>query len=269
MPFMEQLLRRGLPVSRADLERQVRAAEATVRPNLDMEPTGYLHHLVQALEREQSSLRGVASAALGANPLALFFIPLLLGAALLLAGRRGRMARAPAALCAGLGSITCQVILLFAYQVAHGQLYEGLGVILALFMVGMALGAALDGRGGEGLLRSRLTLAAACLLPAALALLLCWPTPPPPRLAFIALALCSGLVNGALFPLLVRAMGRRGGASLAGKVYGLDLAGASLGAALVGPLLVASLGLRSSCLWLALLSLACYLPLLRRGQSTV
>ncbi len=167
------------------------------------------------------------------------------------AGLAGLALRAPAqrealalAALAGAGGMLLQASLLLAFQARHGVLYQDLGLLLTLFMGGMAGGAALRTPRPGPLLAGLAGLALASALAVSHPARLPW--------ALVAgLLALSGATGGALFG----TAGRLAPAG-SGPLYAADLAGGCAGALLAGlglpfvslpagPLLVAGLALEA------------------------
>ncbi len=152
----------------------------------------------------------------------------------------------------GLSTMAMQVALLFAFQSLYGFVYEMLGLIVAIFMAGLAAGTALPQarvkqRASLGLLAcvqgaiALFALLIALLLPLTAALT----SASAVFLCFAALTFTGGLLNGVDFPLTAaafRAANQRPERS-AGLVYGIELFGACAGAALASVLIAPILGI--------------------------
>ncbi|MBM4038592.1 MAG: hypothetical protein FJ290_08770, partial [Planctomycetes bacterium] len=212
-----------IPISQVDsLRRTLDAVEAPV--NSDARPITYQFALLvwnQVVSGDASAqdpgLRGGTNALFRAAlsfrfPHGLALPALVLAPGLLLfARRRGGASRAygllAVAAATGLFGMASEIILIYAFQSTYGYAYAEVGLLVAAFMVGLALGARAAGR-WEGrpsvLLGIVTTMAAYCLLlPLALSGLaavdastLLYPT-------FIALVFAAGFLDGATFPPLV------------------------------------------------------------------
>jgi spermidine synthase len=159
----------------------------------------------------------------------------------------------------GLSTMTMQVALLFSFQSIYGFIYETIGLIVALFMFGLAAGALLaHWRIADK--SNLLTLALIQLAMALLAFLMALAIPksaaissPAAVLAFFSImTFTAGLINGIDFPVAAAcSMARTGSAEQsAGKVYGIELIGACFGAALASVLVAPVLGI-TMCFYLA------------------
>jgi len=209
---------------------------------------------------------------------ALLVLPALVFAVVGRLRRGGRGALGPAygilatAFATGLFGMAAEIILLYAFQAVHGYAYAQVGLIVASFMVGLALGARVGTRWERraGFLAFVVgAMAVYCvLLPLALRGLaaagsVVWGLLAVP---FFVLVFVAGFLDGATFPALVGSMRGLGFQRPGAWVYAADLTGAGLGALATGALLVPVLG---NVLALALVAailaaaLAALLPALR------
>jgi len=183
-----------------------------------------------------------------------------------------------AVLGSGFAGMAVELSVLLAFQSVCGYLYQWLGLLIAAFMAGLALGSWCF----AGLLdRLRHGYRAFFLLDAALAGLLLfftWALPAShllfvertdlghvPQVLFLILNLLAGLLVGSEFPLAVRealVRGGKGGAEAAGKLYALDLAGAWLGTFLASLVLIPLLGMGGTLAFAAALKGGCLVLLL-------
>jgi spermidine synthase len=250
-----------------EVQRELEATTG-VRLNRDLTPICYYYDLALWLSRFYPNLRG----ALGStNPINLRWVvaPLALGV-VWVRWRRGLAV--PVAMAAiGLGGMTLELVILFAFQVLHGYLYAEVSLILTAFMAGLWLGAV----GSNWLLsrwpsspekRARLALIGIQLVIAlysvAFVVILRWSIPAP-ALVFPLLALLAGVLGGMAFPLAVVLVRRRGSAGrVAGMLYGADLVGGCFGALLGAVLFIPVLGIPVTCVVVALVALAGLLALL-------
>jgi spermidine synthase len=208
-------------------------------------------------------------------------LPLCLVAALLalvgglLAGSATRAA--PAALCAsGFAGMGLEVVLLIAFQVIYGYVYQQIGLIVTGFMAGAAAGAAWSRRQrrfGAATLLFRLD----ALLSAAGFLLIpllqslnatdsnvVQAVAPP--VIFPLLNGVIGFLVGAQFPPAARVMFSTV-EETAGSLYAFDLLGACLGALVVGTFCVPLMGISATCVLLGGVKLLSAAALRRRALS--
>jgi spermidine synthase len=222
--------------------RKMVAARAD--PNRDFRPGSYYAHLRYWLSQFGSGM---------------LFPALLVAALLILVG--GLLAGAPrrpvsAALCAsGFAGMGLGVVLLIAFQVCYGYVYQQVGLIITGFMVGAAVGAAWSVRSGVDASRlmfrldALLAVAAFLLVPLLLGLrasessFLQTVSPP---LIFPLLNGIVGFLAGAQFPPAAK-LSFRGVEETAGNLYAVDLLGACLGALLVSAFCVPLVGIAATC----------------------
>jgi spermidine synthase len=154
-----------------------------------------------------------------------------------------------AATSTGFAGMVMSVVLILAFQVQYGDVYQYVGVLTALFMLGAAAGSAWAASRGAGPLPA---IESALLLTLLLAYGCgVWGPPADVWLGLIfSFMVLTGIMTGAQYPVLVaRLRVAHGGIGApAGKVYVLDLAGAILGAALAGIVLVPTIGLAGTIL---------------------
>jgi len=168
--------------------------------------------------------------------------------------RRKKLMLAVIMVVGGLASMSAVLLILLNFQVTFGSIYEMVGAVVALNMLGLAGGAYLIGKvGREGnemvLLRwSVLSVVAflVALTPIMSAL---------SNLRFLVLTLLlvflAGGITGALYSSINRIFSRD--SDSAGSVYALDVFGASLGSLLVFSILLPVLGSHGTCILLAVL----------------
>ena len=241
----------------ADMERAV-AVPAAI--NRDLNPVLYFYHLQYWLG--QFPLRwGIGEA----------------GLLLLLAGYLARLRAAPLAVFAsGFTASALEVVLLLAYQVLHGLLYHRVGLLVALFMAGLAVGSlGMNGRlarmhpgarASDGLACRQTTnarrrgLAGVALILAGLAALMPLMLGQLPvaregriweavfELAIPALTFLIAMLVGWEFP-LANSLATKPGKEFASRLYTADFVGAALGAWLASTWLIPWLGVGPVC-WL-------------------
>jgi len=241
----------------ADLDRAV-AQPAEI--NTDFNPALYYYHLRHWLSQftvwtvlpSGRMLGGVLLALLAAYLVGLRAVPRVIFAA-------------------GFAAAALEVVLLLGFQVLYGSLYRQVGLVVTVFMAGLAAGAwranhRLDHAASVRLAPVRLLLLLSGAI-AVLAALLPFILPQLGRLdAFTGSALSGqGIVLlltfllaalvGGQFP-LAGATGSGEAAATAARLYTADLVGAALGALLVSTLLIPLLGVTAVCLLTAALNLA-------------
>jgi len=162
-----------------------------------------------------------------------------------------------AAFATGFSTMALQIALIFSFQSIYGFVFELVGLIVALFMGGLALGAILTHRrlvprASPGLLARFQLVAAlwagavALLLPAAAAV----QSPAAVFVLFSAITVTAGIISGVNFPLSSACylrLTRRSDATAA-SVYSAELFGAFLGAILSSAVVAPVLGILYCCL---------------------
>ncbi len=201
--------------------------------------------------------------------LPVFLVPLLVFVATRLAWRATTVTQRPqsvfdgSVLLAVFGSaaVCVEIALLVAFQNRFGHLFVSVGLLAALFMLGLALGAA----GGAAMLRRMdHTSHGAAHLVGALGVAMCLALPvaidglihapdATAMAAYHALLLLTGAVCGTAFPCAshyVEIGGHRAG-QIAGLLESVDHWGGALGAAIVGTAVIPILGISATCSLLA------------------
>ena len=169
----------------------------------------------------------------------------------------------------GLSGISLEILIILAFQVFFGYLYYKIGLLLALFMLGLAGGSFIFSyhpKSSDSKLKTLITfqsiLACFCL---ALPLVFIHLHNLPPsgyenffsREVFSLLSLLAGFIGGTHFPLANRLLleGQNRVGPVAGLIYGVDLFGSFLGGLLMGLVMIPSAGILQTPIILALLNL--------------
>jgi spermidine synthase len=174
----------------------------------------------------------------------------------------------------GLTEISLEILIIFAFQLFFGYVYYKIGLLLALFMVGLAAGSitlSYYPRRRSSQIRALVTfqtiLACFCL---ALAMVIVYFHNSPTlnlhhfvyRETFSFMSFAAGFIGGTHFPLANRLLlteqtrvGR-----VAGLIYAVDLLGSFLGCLLVGLVLIPSVGILQTLILLALVNISAILP---------
>jgi spermidine synthase len=158
----------------------------------------------------------------------------------------------------GIAAMAIEIILIFGFQNLFGYVYQKIGAIVALFMIGLALGSAgmnwfavRRERGGLGCLALLEGLVAlfAVGIPVMIRFLAPEMGPLLMEPFFYSLVMVGGLLTGAEFPLGVRLYFTTGAGEgrTGGIVDALDHMGATVGSLLTGVFLVPLLGIVQSC----------------------
>jgi spermidine synthase len=182
----------------------------------------------------------------------------------------------------GLTGISLEILIVFAFQVFFGYVYYQIGILLALFMVGLAMGSftfSYYPRNRPLQIRTLVTfqfvLACFCL---GLAFIFVhysrWLSFGHHeflyREVFSVVSLVAGFLGGVHFPLanriLLEELLQVG--PIAGLLYGVDLLGSFLGCLLAGLVFIPSLGIYQTLFILALLNLTAILPFITAILST-
>jgi spermidine synthase len=217
----------------ADMQRAT-AAPATV--NTDFNPVLYYYHLRHWMSQFRERY-------------GLWAIVLVSGFAAYLARTRA----VPFAIFAsGFAASALEVVLLLGFQILCGSVYRQVGVIITMFMAGLAVGASAATRYRP--IGNRIPLAGlalgiallAAILPAGLKSLEHAPVPII-QAAIALLTLVLACMVGMEFPLATRTS-FRDVAGTASRLYTADFTGACLGALLASTLLIPLLGVTATCL---------------------
>ncbi len=163
----------------------------------------------------------------------------------------------------GLSTMILQIALIFSFQSIYGFIYEMVGLIVAIFMAGLAIGTAITHRYVANKANTN-TLAAVQFAIAALACLIAVLLPRAAAIEsaaivfmlFSVLTFVSGLLNGLDFPLAAEcfmALNRQAERS-AGTVYGIELFGACLGAIVASAVVAPIMGIIACCLLAAIVN---------------
>jgi spermidine synthase len=148
----------------------------------------------------------------------------------------------------GFVASSIEILLLMALQVLYGYVYQMLGVIVALFMAGLAVGAHLAGKlfrqpGSRIFIGIQLGIAAYCFLIPFILILLKSVSDLPPLVNAVLFLLTFGIAGLIGLEFSVGAMLRRDAAQrVASELYGMDLIGSALGALLAGTYLIPVFG---------------------------
>ncbi|MCL5981013.1 MAG: fused MFS/spermidine synthase [Firmicutes bacterium] len=248
-------------------EKELPPVEQRYFINSDFRPIGYFYTLMFWEDLTRAGRGEIFEWLLHVKAwwlLPLLGLPLLVALKLRMAARRGgkRADTHFAVLClvfmTGLSAMVLQIALLSSFQSIFGFIYETVGLIMAFFMCGLALGASFTNRYGADKATIKI-LAGVQLLSALWAGLMALVLPgaaavPSPAMVFVlfsALTLATGLVNGINFPLSAACyltLSRQAEKS-AGTAYGVELLGACIGAVLASVVLVPIFGIMASCLF--------------------
>jgi spermidine synthase len=256
-----------MPDRLADMQRAV-AQSASV--NRDFEPILYFYHLRHWMSQFKMQMGWLAVvAALGLVAYLIHLKPV--GVAIFSSGFAGS---------------ALSVVLLLGFQVLCGSVYRQVGVIVTVFMAGLAAGAwwanrsdgwkcfqvsdyitGINVRFDVNTARHRLGMLACLILVVALVLpdALRWMGKMPVLVMQTGVALLSfvlAMLVGMEFPTATQVK-YEGGATTASRLYTADFVGACLGALLASTLLLPLLGVTGTCLVVAVLNLVATMLLFR------
>ncbi len=176
----------------------------------------------------------------------------------------------------GLSTMALQIALLFSFQSVYGFVYELVGLIVAVFMCGLALGSLFTHlrvahKADTGTLAAvQLWIALlAGLIALVLARAVAVESPSVVFLLFSGLTFVSGLINGVDFPLSAACYMTLTGdpEKSAGTVYGMELFGACVGAALASVVVAPVLGIIACCILAGLANGTAFVVLRICGRS--
>jgi spermidine synthase len=278
--FVPQLFAILFPPERVTSQESALQEAAERYPaSRDERPVSFLHALALRQQQAASVFAPLFGRAARAAPLAIASLALLPSLLILarLGLRRRRTGAYPLAAIHALAvtggcGMAWSLLVLFSYQTRAGALYGRIGLLAALFMLGLACGGFVLARGAE-LDHARahrwLTAVAggafvfALLVPGALRLLGSPALSRPGLLTLLhgALLLIAGVVTGALFPVAAGVLlaAKRGVRSTASSVEAADHAGAAIAALAGGVLFIPVLGLTGSAWLLVVLQIAALL----------
>ncbi len=256
--FSHFLFEQIFPQERVQNLKSVLDKKGKERLNTDLHPVSYFYNLILWGRFSGSSLSGLLGF-LTRIPRIWFYSPLILALAFIVVFRRREQVRSSVLFTigtTGFYGLSLEIILLFLFQNLYGYVYQKIGLMVALFMFGLALGGALANRILKGphknLLRSLLWSEGAILF---LTLLTPWLT----RISGLTgmsaewmiylMMIIIGVTAGFQFPMVseVCIKGGMGQAKAASSIDSRDHSGACIGALLTGILFVPLLGIAGSC----------------------
>ncbi len=262
-PEAAPLLPPSMP-EQEELERELPPVVERYFINSDIRPIGYVHTLAYWNTLTRGTGDRLFRWSLRVQPwwiLPPVVIVVLVTAGLRLFRSEGRAASLRfavlfAVFTTGLSTMALQVALLMVFQSVFGYVYEMIGLIVAGFMTGLALGALAARRfvrkpDDIRVLRAVQLVIALCAVLIGLALpgLTAVTSRVLLPVLFLALTVFAGVLNGFDFPLTSACRHRTGGDpdSAAGLVYGIELLGACVGAVLASVAVAPVLGIVACC----------------------
>ncbi len=268
------------PVTKQEkAEKSLPSVESAYFINSDFRPIGYFYTLMFWDEITRSRQNNVLDFLLRVKPwwiIPLMTLPVIFTVCLKMISKNSRR-RSDAgfailftAFTTGFSTMVLQVALLFSFQSIYGFIYETIGLIVAMFMMGLATGALVAQRSVKD--KSNLNTLAlvqvvmavtagamAVIIPLAAGL----KSPAVIFMLFSGLTFTAGFVNGFDFPLTTSCymyLGK-GPERSAGSIYGTELMGACLGAVLAGAFVAPVLGIMACCILAALAGAASFATL--------
>jgi len=244
--------------------REELEAAPSGRINRDLSPALLSHVLAHRNAEVQPGWRKVAlfleriDAGVLLTALILLNFPLAAGLA---AGGGGRSrALGYAIFTTGFAGMAVEMIVILSFQAVYGFLYQWIGILMAGFMAGLAVGAWWMTRALAGMVHGYRTFFLLEVAQAVVLFLAAWGLSPgnisylreagfaeAPAGFLLGVNLLMGILVGCEFPLAAGESGRDPGLPMvpvAGRLYALDLAGAWLGTFLAAVLLIPLLGFR-------------------------
>lgn len=258
------------------LEKSVRDAYASARINRDFKPIGYFYDMVlwSARLAHSSRLKDFFKKMSRLNPGAVAggILAVFAGLALFrrLSGRPKDMAVVLSIGTTGFSTMLLQVVIIIAFQVMFGYVYQKIGLIFASFMLGLAGGSLtavkLIEKGGDIPPIYWKTQLALCAYSFALPFIFRHPLSG--EMIFSVLPAAAGFIGGMQFPLANRICAQNGKDT--GKIgrllYGVDLIGACAGALVTSAFFIPVFGIGATCYLTGLLN-ALVLGLLLSGDQ--
>ncbi|MBI5023518.1 MAG: fused MFS/spermidine synthase [Candidatus Omnitrophica bacterium] len=253
------------------------------RLNTDLNPVGYYYNLVLWATHFTEISREILKKTEWVQLKYLLWAPLLLFIISFPFCRRGlSCAVTTSIITTGFSEIVFQLIIILSFQVLYGYVYYKLGLIMASFMTGLALGSFLatrllrDPAPGAGKIFSiyRYTQTGICLYPflLPLAFLFVQRGAAPGQAVLLetvysVLPVVAGLIGGLQYPLANfllssrRSFHDRQFSRTAGQLYAADTWGAALGAILTGVIFIPILGISGVVVLCGVMNLAVLLML--------
>lgn len=250
-------------------EDRIAAAEQVVSErtalNKDFHPSAYYAHLQYWLSRVGATMWLPG----------LLVVGIVIAILALLAVSKNRAVSA-ALSGSGFAGMGLEVVLLIAFQVCYGYVYEQLALIVTAFLLGAAAGALWSRNKGdrarEVFFRLDALFAVSAFLMAPLLVGIdrfweMWNHPAIPAVMFALLTGWVGFLAGGQFPLAAKLVFREV-EKTAGHLYAVDLLGACLGAILITAFSIPILGITTTCYLIGGIKLASALALRFENFST-
>jgi len=237
------------------------AQTGTVKLNTDLQPVTYFYNLVLWDIMAGSAVLAPVLLWLReqGQPMLLAIMTALVLAGVVLCRARGErfVYRTVVLLIITTGAavMALEIVLVYQFQNAFGYVYEKIGAIVALCMVGLACGAGIARRmlrwcaNNVRALRNAMLVVAGLLMTVALLTPLLVSTSSGNQYVYCCLVFLLGLLGGAQFPCACQMLVARGwhSSSVAGWLNAGDHLGACCGAVLTGTILMPVLGVAATC----------------------
>ncbi|MGR3218252.1 MAG: spermine/spermidine synthase domain-containing protein [Candidatus Anammoxibacter sp.] len=184
--------------------------------------------------------------------LPLLFVTFTILVSLMLFKGIGEYALIGAIYTSGFSGMGLQVILLMAFQISHGYLYNYLSVMITAFFIGGFIGAALFSKIGFQEKRHFLFLESMLVL-------LCFATPviflstTMPPFIFTLFNLFAGFIVGAEFIFVSNFFKKEDAKNVSAYLFVFDFLGSSLGAFVIGSFVIPWVGVKESCFILGII----------------
>ena len=237
-----------------------------IRINRDLEPSGLFYDISLWSALVSPRFEGILGL-MGRAELWHFLIPLAIFPVAFLALRRwrtrlGTASVAVAIVTTGFAGMAFDMVLILAFQSLYGYIYQMIALLIAAFMIGLAMGSTVMTRiigrsiNNKSLLikLESLILAFSIMVPVLIVAFHSHLGHPVifalVQAVIFILSLVSGVLVGAEFPLAnkIRLRGTGSVGEVAGRLYACDLLGAWVGALIVSVWLIPVLGIVSTCI---------------------
>jgi spermidine synthase len=249
-----ELIRYTLDPSRIEETKENAEYRGLSITDSDYFPSAVRYYSAVVNERENLANGGILDFLSAQPPLRLFLIfifllilpfAVLLSVGLFLKGKR-KLHTGPVAFLSGLAGYSCMTVFIYLYQIRIGSLFGDIGLLSALNLGGYMAGAIAAGKLKKTGVRRIVSVFLGTLVLLAAILLSVWfPAMLWHKAVFILFVISSGCLFGMVYPLLSRYVAcleqKNLGAYL--NLYAFELAGSALGAALVGLVLLGTIGL--------------------------
>jgi len=241
--------------------------------NTDFKPIGYLYHAIlwiSFFDATRNLLPYIDKINIGIFILASFVFLMIALLAQKLTRASLKFPILVSVGATGMSQICFQVIILLAFQFIYGYMYHQIGLILASFMIGLALGSFLIISFMERIedeksvyIKSQAWL---CVYPLILALMLAAiskinqlkpGTGNMLQIAFVIMPMIAGAIGGFQFPLAnkIWLKDSKDVAKTTGLLYGVDLLGSCIGGLAIGAILIPILGIIQTCILLSVINI--------------